>query len=156
MLSLPRASLHVLFGLALLTSTGCILFKPANKVFIPEQAPPPAATSGSAVRAFGAIRGQFDPRTAKDDDGDLIVPEDGKVLAWYPTSAEWEVDRNDLGVVIDRYGQAVVEYRVGDTCYWTNQNFYQEAMGGGSFGGTKLSIMARTRAISKFACPAGQ
>ncbi len=153
----PRFRLPTLFALATVTLAldGCVLFKPPNKVFMPEQAPPQESSTGSAVFAFRTVRGQFDPKTAKDDDGDLLVPEDGQLLAWYPAAAEWEIDRNDLGVVLDRYGQGVVQYRVGNTCYWTNQNYYQEHMGGGAFGGTKLSVMSKTRAIYTFTCPTG-
>jgi hypothetical protein len=132
------------------------MFKPPNKVFISEAAPPPRATSGEAMTAFTAVAGSTDPATLRDDEQDPMIPSGGKKLDWYAATGDWEVDRNDLGVIIDRYVKAVLQYEHEGKCYWTWQNVAATNMGGGRYGQPKAITMARTREIFRYSCPTGQ
>lgn len=104
------------------------------------------------VAAFREVANSTNPMTLADDNNDPLIPKGGTFIRWYPVSTDWDVGRNDYGLVDDRYGQAALQYRVENTCYWTWQNITQQNKGGESYGATKLMVMARTRDIFTFPC----
>lgn len=141
-----------LLALSLSPLAACVLFRPANKVMIPERAPPPAAKGGEAAGAFHKLKAT-DPHALRDDEDDPLVPPDGEVIGWYLVGGNWEPGRNAAGVLVERYAKTCLEWKHQGKCYWTWQNIVEPHMGGGHYGAPRWVTMARTREILSFPCP---
>lgn len=115
---------------------------------------PTEVRQGETVGPFRAMAASTDVRQLRDDQGDERLPSDASDVRWYVAGEHWEVERNDFGVILSRYANAVLAYRRPQGCFWTWQNFYQPYMGGTSYGTATPSAMQHGQTIFTYPCPA--